>query len=108
MKTHIKKSDVPVEEVIPGIKRQVLVYDTNLMLVVVNFEKGVVAPAHKHPHQQVTYVEKGVFEVEIDGKSEILKQGDGFVIPSNAMHGAKCIEAGVLIDTFSPMREDFV
>ena len=108
MKTHIKKTDIPVELVSPGITRQVLCYDTNLMLVVVKFEKGVVATRHKHPHQQATYVEKGAFEVEIDGKVELLKQGDGYFIPSNAMHGAKCIEEGVLIDTFSPMREDFV
>jgi len=46
--------------------------------------------------------------VEINGEKKILKGGDGFYIPPNVLHGAVCMEAGVLIDVFSPMREDFV
>ena len=46
--------------------------------------------------------------MNIDGKKEILKEGDAFVVPSDALHGAVCLEDGILIDTFSPMREDFV
>jgi quercetin dioxygenase-like cupin family protein len=53
-------------------------------------------------------VESGVFEIEIAGEKRILKAGDAFFIPTNVWHGAVCIEAGVLIDTFSPMREDFI
>ena len=63
---------------------------------------------HNHIHQQIAYVEQGVYEVEIDGRKEILFQGDCFVIPSNVMHGVKCLEAGTLIDTFSPKRDDFL
>ncbi|UCH09418.1 MAG: cupin domain-containing protein, partial [Fidelibacterota bacterium] len=69
---------------------------------------GIVAEKHTHPHQQVSYVEKGRFEVEIAGRKEILKAGDCFVIPSEAIHGAICLEEGSLIDTFSPLREDFL
>jgi quercetin dioxygenase-like cupin family protein len=108
MKTHIRNNEVPVEEVTPGIRRQILGYDTNLMLVRVAFDKDIIAATHKHPHQQVSYVESGVFEVEIGDHKEVLKKGDCFVIPSDVMHGAKCLEAGVLIDTFSPAREDFL
>jgi quercetin dioxygenase-like cupin family protein len=46
--------------------------------------------------------------VEIGGIKAVLEKGDAFVIPSNIEHGAVCVEDGVLIDTFSPMREDFV
>jgi len=108
MKTHIKNNDVPVEQVAEGLSRQIMGYDTDLMLVRVFFKKGAVGTEHVHPHQQVSYVEKGVFEVNIDGKKEILKTGDAFVVPSDALHGAVCLEDGILIDTFSPMREDFV
>lgn len=108
MKTHIRNNEVPVEEVAQGIRRQILGYDTNLMLVRVEFDKDVIAHKHKHPHQQVSYVESGVFEVEIGDNKEVLKMGDCFIIPSDVMHGAKCLEAGVLIDTFSPAREDFL
>ena len=108
MKTHIKKSDIPIETVGEGVTRQIMGYDSDLMLVKVNFKKGGIGYAHKHPHQQVSYVMEGKFEVEIGGKKQVLETGDAFVIPSDVMHGAVCLEDGVLIDTFSPMREDFV
>lgn len=108
MRTHIKNETVPVEEVAWGMKRQILGYDTNLMLVRVHFEQHAIGAEHRHFHQQVSYVESGVFEVTIDGKTEILKAGDAFVVPANALHGAVCLEEGVLIDTFSPAREDFL
>ncbi|GAB4335595.1 MAG: cupin domain-containing protein [Calditrichia bacterium] len=108
MKTHIKNSEVPVEVVGKGVKRQIMGYDKNLMLVRVFFEKGGIGEPHQHPHQQVSYVEKGTFEVTIDGKTEVLSAGDCFVVPSNARHGAVCLEEGILIDTFSPLREDFL
>ena len=108
MKTHIHNSEIAIEEVSPGIRRQIMGYDTNLMLVRVHFDSNAIATKHKHPHQQVTYVEKGVFEVEIGDRKEVLQQGDCFILPSEILHGAKCLEAGILIDTFSPAREDFL
>ena len=108
MRTHIHGSDVPVEPLPNGKRRQILGYDTNLMLVKVFFEKGGIGERHRHPHQQVSYVVQGVFEVEIDGRKEVMRAGDCFVVPSNAMHGAVCLEEGILIDTFSPMRDDFL
>ncbi len=108
MKTHVKKSEVPLEKVSDGVTRQIMGYDTDLMLVKVYFKKGGVGSPHKHPHQQVSYVVGGKFEVEIEGKKQVLEAGDAFIIPSNAMHGAVCLEDGILIDTFSPSREDFL
>ncbi len=108
MKTHVRSHEVPVEPVTKGLKRQILGYDSRLMLVKVFFDKGGIGEPHTHPHQQVSYIEKGRFEVEIDGKREILEAGDCFVVPENALHGAICLEEGILIDTFSPAREDFL
>jgi quercetin dioxygenase-like cupin family protein len=53
-------------------------------------------------------VESGVFEIEINAQKQILRKGDSFHVPSNVLHGALCIENGVLIDAFSPMRADFI
>ena len=108
MKTHIKNSDVPLEDVAWGMTRQIMGYDTNIMVVRVFFKKDAIGAEHAHLHQQVSYVEKGMFEVNIAGKKEILKAGDAFVVPSEALHGAVCLEDGILIDTFSPMRKDFI
>ena len=106
--SHIKNSQIPVDEMGPGLTRQIMGYDSDIMLVKVNFEAGAIGYEHKHHHQQVSYVISGKFEVTIDGKTETLEQGDAFVVPSNVLHGAVCKEAGILIDTFSPLREDFL
>jgi quercetin dioxygenase-like cupin family protein len=92
----------------PGITRQVFGYDDKIMLVKVRFEKGAVGTLHQHIHSQSSYVESGVFEVSIAGEQKILKAGDGYFIPSNVVHGCVCLEAGQLIDAFSPVREDFL
>ena len=91
-----------------GVRRQVLGYGPDLMMVHVEFEKGAVGTLHHHPHRQVTYVAAGTFEVSIDGKREVLKAGDSFFVPAELEHGARALEAGKLIDVFTPAREDFL
>jgi quercetin dioxygenase-like cupin family protein len=107
-KVFIENREILWEKAGEGIKRKVMAYDEKLMLVKVEFVQGAVAPLHQHHHSQITHVESGLFEVEIDGNKKLLKPGDAYYIPSNALHGCVCKEAGVLIDVFSPMREDFV
>ncbi|MFC5284220.1 cupin domain-containing protein [Pedobacter alpinus] len=91
-----------------GIQRQLFGYNKQVMMVKVKFEKGAVGSLHQHPHTQVSYVESGLFEITIDGKKQILKTGDGFFVNPDLIHGAVCLEAGVLVDVFNPMREDFL
>jgi quercetin dioxygenase-like cupin family protein len=91
-----------------GIRRKVMGYDDRIMLVQVEFRKGAVGAVHHHHHTQVTQVESGMFEVVIGGEKCVLKAGDSFLAPSNVPHGVVCLESGVLIDVFTPMREDFV
>jgi quercetin dioxygenase-like cupin family protein len=107
-KQFIIDADIPWQEIGPGVKRKIMSYDKTMMMVKIDFQKGGIGAPHKHVHTQMSYVESGVFEVTIAEKKQILKKGDGYYIPSNVMHGAVCIEAGVLIDLFTPMREDFV
>lgn len=99
--------DVPAEDVDPGIKRQILGHNDELMLVKAIFETGAEGYQHEHYHSQVTYVESGVFDVTIDGVTKRQSAGDSYFIPPHVMHGAICVEAGVLLDMFSPIREDF-
>ena len=94
--------------VAPGVQRAILAYDESVMLVKVKFEKGAIGVLHQHPHVQISYVESGQFEVEVGGVKKILNQGETFFAPSNVWHGVICLEEGVLMDTFSPMRKDFI
>lgn len=100
--------EVQWEQAAPGILRQVYGYDDKIMLVKAKFERGAVGALHEHVHSQVTYVESGVFECTINDEKKVLNEGDGFYVPPHVMHGCVCIEAGMLIDVFSPMREDFL
>jgi quercetin dioxygenase-like cupin family protein len=104
----VKDNELEWEAVAPGVKRKIMAYDDSLMVVKVAFEEGGIGSLHQHPHIQITHVESGKFEVEIAGEKKVLEAGDVFFIPTNVWHGAVCLEAGVLIDTFSPMREDFI
>ena len=104
----IKNNDIKWETVAVGVRRKIMAYDDKLMLVKVEFSKDGIGTLHHHYHSQITHVESGVFEVEINGEKKILRGGDAFIIPPNLVHGCICLEAGVLIDAFSPMREDFV
>lgn len=98
----------PKEDLGGGITRQILGFGPEIMVVRVWFEKGSVGEVHAHRHSQSTYVESGTFEVYIDGEKRVLDAGDSFYIAPHLDHGAVCLEAGVLIDTFSPLREDFL
>jgi quercetin dioxygenase-like cupin family protein len=91
-----------------GISRQIMGYNDQLMMVKVRFKKGAVGYLHEHFHAQSTYVASGVFEIEIAGEKKILKAGDGFFVHPNTVHGVVCLDDGVLIDAFSPMRSDFL
>ena len=92
----------------PGIRRQIMGYDGQLMMVKVVFEKGAVGTMHEHYHSQATYVASGKFELDINGEKRILTAGDGYHVAPDEPHGCVCLEAGTLIDTFSPVRADFL
>jgi len=95
-------------EVSEGVARKIMAYDDDLMIVKVSFEEGGIGAIHRHVHTQTTYIESGVFEVTIAGKTKMLKKGDAFFIRSNEFHGVKCLASGLLIDVFNPYREDFI
>lgn len=108
VKPFVENQMMEWETVAPGMQRQIMAYDASLMLVKVKFEQGAIGQLHHHYHTQISYVESGAFEVQIDGVKKVLKAGDVFHAAPNLVHGAVCLEAGMLIDVFSPMREDFV
>jgi quercetin dioxygenase-like cupin family protein len=98
----------PTETAGEGIKRQFCGHDDHIMVVKVEFEVGAVGYVHSHPHSQVSYVESGEFDVIIDGVEKRLGPGDSFYVHPDLDHGAVCRKAGVLLDVFSPVREDFL
>ena len=99
---------IPVETIAEGIDRQMVV-GQNLMICRLRFDPFVVTPPHTHPHEQMTIVVKGKVKFTIDGSAVIAAPGDVLHFPPNNLHGATMLdEEVILIDIFSPIREDFL
>jgi quercetin dioxygenase-like cupin family protein len=95
-------------EVPGGSRRRVVLWLPELMLVEFRFDKGAVGALHSHPHVQASYIAEGRFEVTIDGVTQTLGAGGAYIVPSGKVHGVTALEAGRLIDTFTPRRDDFL
>lgn len=91
-----------------GLTRKIAAYNDNAMCVEVHFEAGTVAALHSHPHEQITYCVSGKFEFTVGDKTYIVAAGDSLYKQPHIVHGATCIEAGTLVDFFTPHREDFL
>ncbi len=96
---------VPCE---PGVSRKILCHSENLMMCEITFEKGAKGNFHRHVHEQITYIAEGSFSFTIGGETRVVNKGDSVYMPSDTEHGVTCLEAGKLVDVFSPRREDFL
>lgn len=107
--TFIQEDKVEWETIGDGVKRQILGYDGQLMMVKIMAEKkGPVGVEHAHYHSQVTFVSSGKFEFTIGDEKKIVSAGDGMYMKPDVRHSCICIEPGVIVDCFSPTREDFL
>jgi quercetin dioxygenase-like cupin family protein len=93
---------------LPGLTRKTLAVGQSMMICEFTFDANVEIPSHTHPHEQVGYLAKGRVKMIIDGKEFELKQGDSYYAASNVPHGALTLEPSVIVDTFSPPREDYL
>ncbi|MFC3529410.1 cupin domain-containing protein [Paracoccus mangrovi] len=98
----------PIAHPDPGVERQVLSQSPEIMVVSFRFQTGARGALHSHPHIQSTYVARGRFRFFLGDDSVELAPGDSLVIPSGMRHGCECLEAGELIDNFTPRRDDFL
>lgn len=105
---HVEAAAYDWETVGEGVCRKILGYDPQLMMVHVQFAAGSIGYVHRHPHRQVTFVERGSFEVQVGDRKRTLSAGDCFFIPPEVDHGVVALEEGSLIDVFNPAREDFL
>lgn len=107
-KAFIQAAAIEWETVDQGVQRKILGHDEQVMMVCVRFEKGAIGSLHHHVHRQISYVESGSFEVTIDGQKQILEKGDCFFVAPDLVHGVVALEAGTLVDVFTPARMDFL
>lgn len=105
---HTNWNLIPVEQLEPGIERQLIVGE-NLMICRLRIAPNIVTPAHDHPHEQMTIVERGRVRFTIGDEQRIVQAGDVLHFPPGTWHGATMLdEEVILLDIFSPIREDFL
>lgn len=100
----------PWTELGDGIRRKIVGYTSELMSVVVQFDKGAVGQPHSHEdHDQIVYILSGAFHVDVQGEQRIVRAGDAFIAPKKHTHGVTALEVGsTLLDQFSPCRADYL
>jgi len=103
----IRALDVAPVEMVPDVWRRTLSWGERLMVIQVTLEEGAIVPAHRHPHEQITHVIEGELVMEVEGQTMILRAGDSLLFPANVEHGATAVKRALVIDTFSPPREDY-
>jgi quercetin dioxygenase-like cupin family protein len=97
-----------ISEPEPGLKRQVLSYSATMMLVRHEMCEGWRGAAHKHPHEQIVYVISGRLRITVGSTTFDATAGDDFIVKSNVEHQASALQASVVLDVFSPAREDYL
>ena len=104
----VYRNDVTSTPCEPGVSRKVMAYNEQVMMCEITFEKGAKGNPHSHPHTQVTYIVEGSFAFTVGEETKVVNKGDTVLMPSGVLHGCECLEAGVLCDVFTPMRQDFI
>lgn len=98
--------DLSVTDAAPGIRRR-SVYLDQLMLTFFELDEGAIIPPHAHPHEQISFVVAGALEFTLDGDRRVVRAGQGATVPSDILHEAVALEPTVVIDGWSPVREDY-
>jgi quercetin dioxygenase-like cupin family protein len=109
MSVFAQASQAPFVTTPEGAERRILSYGGNMMLVQFSFPAGVRAPLHSHPHEQIGYVVSGSLDLLMDGQARrLLTAGASYYVAPNVEHGIITHEPTVLLDCFTPIREDFL
>jgi quercetin dioxygenase-like cupin family protein len=103
-----KRSDTDYRIARPGVNFRTLAVGERTHLTEFRLSKGSVIPEHQHPHEQTGYLVSGRMKFTIDGEVFATTPGDGWTIPGGTTHGVEVLEDCVVIEVFSPAREDYI
>lgn len=91
----------------PGMQRQVLAYNQNVMLVRHHLSKGWKGASHSHPHEQVVYVVTGCILFTGGSRTIEMHSGDSIVVEGDVEHQATALKDSEVLDVFVPYRSDY-
>jgi quercetin dioxygenase-like cupin family protein len=104
----VKVEAAPESKPEPGLTRKVMAYNDKLFLAEHQMIKGWAGKVHSHPHDQVVYVVRGHLRVTCQGKTFDVRGRDSFVVRGGVEHGASAVEDSLVVDVFTPCREDYI
>jgi len=92
----------------PGVRRRTLAVGEHMMQILVALDPGAHVPEHQHPHEQIPHVLRGRLRLTLAGTPHILDPGQSLMIPGGTPHSADALEETLVLETFSPPREDYL
>jgi quercetin dioxygenase-like cupin family protein len=95
-------------EMLPGVRLKTMVHGERTLLTEVRFVAGARVPVHAHPHEQTGYLVSGSLRFTVDGEDRVVAPGDSWNLPSAVPHGAVALADSVVVEVFSPPREDYL
>lgn len=107
IKNVVKKENATNKQFL-GVDFEVLAIGKESMVTKMLYKESDSVPFHKHPNEQNGYVITGRYKLIFDNKEYILTTGDSYSIPANMEHSMEIIEAGEVIDVFTPVRQDYL
>lgn len=103
-----KSIDTKTHQPVPGITAQTLVYGDSTHMIKFFVEKGITMPTHSHEHEQIGYLLEGSIILTLDGVQYRLEAGQAWAIKPYTPHSVTVAEKGVIIEVFSPLRNDYL
>lgn len=107
MKNVVKKESAVSRQFL-GVDFVVLSIGKDTMVTKMLYKSTDFVPFHKHPNEQSGYVISGSYKLKFEGNEFLLSEGDTYSIPANIEHSLEIIEAGEVVDVFSPIRQDYL
>jgi quercetin dioxygenase-like cupin family protein len=104
----VKAADTLASAPEQGLLRRVGCYNDKLFLAEHRMQKGWAGARHQHPHEQIVYVVSGHLKVTVGADTFSAHAGDSFVVRGGIEHQAEALEESVVIDVFTPCREDYL
>jgi quercetin dioxygenase-like cupin family protein len=102
------RASTELREMLPGVRMRTLAFGDNTLMSEFEIDAGAVIPVHDHPHEQTGYLVSGRLQFTIDGEITVVESGDAWNLEGNLPHGATALENCVVVEVFSPVREDYL
>jgi len=103
-----KKGTAATRQLMEGVHLTTLVNGDKTLMGQISIVKGSVIPPHDHPHEQTGFMLSGKLRLKVENEEQEVEPGDSWCIPGGAEHSATALEDSVVIEVFSPVREDYL